>query len=180
MPRAKKSKRKRAKRVRKDRTEYFEEYYARRKVGFSQERKDLYRTDPEYREKVLDASRDYRKRKSAEREKLRAAGKLPPPKPPGPRDPIDVMIEGDKCKAYTITTAAERLKRSTGTLNMWMNVGLLPVTPIRSERGDRLFTDAMLLVVGLAITKRVRISRKDKTFYSDIVDGWARIGVFVG
>jgi DNA-binding transcriptional MerR regulator len=79
--------------------------------------------------------------------------------------------------ASTITVAAERIGRSVDTLNHWSKVGLLPVTPLRSPRGDRLYTDGMILVMKMAIMKRGQVSVKDQTFRAEIVSGWRELGV---
>lgn len=166
-----------AEKEKKDRTEYFRNYYEERKAELSQKRHSQYRTDPEYREKAKAAARAYRARKKEEQERLRADGKLPPPRPKGPRNPVDVMINGSRCQVYTVTVVSERLNRSVDTINYWTNVGLLPVTPIRSKRGDRLFTDGMILIMQLAISRRGKVALRDKTFRNEIEDGWREIGV---
>jgi hypothetical protein len=163
----------------KDRSDYQREYYLKRKDTLSQERKDKYRSDPSYREKAIAQARRYRREKREERERLRAEGKLPPAKSGGPRKPTEVDIGGRKVLAYTITIAAQRLGKSKSTLNNWTRQGVLPVTPLRTEGGDRLYTEGMIMVMKLAISKRVRISVKDNTFYQEVVDGWRELGVNV-
>ena len=156
---------------------YYSTYYSERRETLSERRKRRYRDDPEYREKAKANAREYRQKKKAEREQLRAAGKLPPARPRGPRKPVDVKVGGKKLPAYTITVAAERVGRSVDTLNHWSKVGLLPATPIRSRRGDRLFTDGMILIVKMAVMKRGEVSVKDSTFKTEIEDGWRDLGV---
>lgn len=160
-----------------DRTEYFQGYYRDRKAELSQKRQNSYRTDPAYREKAKQAARDYRARKKKEKAKLRAEGKLPPARQRGPRKPVTVVLKGDRCSAYTVTVTAGRLGRSVDTLNYWTKAGLLPVTPLRSKRGDRLYTEGMILVMQMAIYKRGKVSRKDETFCREIIDGWVDLGV---
>jgi len=163
----------------KDRTDYYHHYYLERKKSLSEKRHDLYHGDPEYREKAKESSRVYRERKKEEKEQLRAEGKLPPPKKRGARPPLGIVINGEKYRAHTITTAAQQLRRSVTTLNYWTRIGLLPVTPIRSNRGERLYTDAMILVMQMAISKRGKVSLKDDKFYQEVVDGWSETGVFI-
>jgi len=162
----------------KDRKAYFQFYYAERKADLSQKRKDRYQADPEYRERAKEAARAYRRRKKEERERLRASGELPPARPKGPRKPVDVMIRGERCQAYTVTVTAQRLNRSVDTINYWTKVGLLPPTPIRSKRGDRLYTDAMIVVMQTAISRRGKVALKDTAFCQEILDGWREAGVY--
>lgn len=162
---------------RKDRTEYFQHYYQERRDDLSVKRHNLYHTDPEYREKAKQAARDYRRRKKEERDRLRAAGELPPARVRGPRKPVKVMVNGNTCLAYTVTLTAERLGRSVDTINYWTKVGLLPITPLRSKRGDRLYTDAMIVVMQMAISRRGKVALRDKTFYEEIRDGWIETGL---
>jgi hypothetical protein len=164
----------------KDRKEYFQNYYLDHKQDLSKKRHERYHTDPEYRERAKRAAREYRRRKKEERDRLRAEGKLPPARPKGPRKPTTVMVNGDKCTAYTVTITAQRLNRSVDTINYWTKAGLLPATPIRSKRGDRLYTDAMILVMQMAISRRGKIALRDKTFREEIERGWEDAGVVVG
>jgi|GEM_PF-5467474 len=157
---------------------YFQDYYLDHKAELSKKRHDKYHTDPSYREKAKAAARDYRRRKKEEREKLRAAGKLPPARPTGPRKPVDVMVNGEMCQAYTVTVTAQRLNRSVDTINYWTKVGLLPMTPIRSKRGDRLFTDSMILIMQMAISRRGKVALRDESFRKEIEDGWMEVGVY--
>lgn len=161
----------------KDRSEYQREYYSKRKDKLSQDRKDKYNKDPAYREVAIAHAREYRRKKRDERERLRAEGKLPPPRSGGPRKPTEVIINGQKRMAYTITIAAQKLDKSKSTINNWTRHGILPATPLRTKGGDRLYTEGMILVIELAISKRVRVSSKDDSFYQEVVDGWQELGV---
>lgn len=159
------------------RSEYYRTYYEDHRADLSDKRRTRYETDPEYRENAKEAARRYRQKKKAERDQLRAEGKLPPARPKGPRKPIEVSVNGTKALAHTITVAAERIGRSVDTLNHWSKVGLLPGTPIRSPRGDRLFTDGMILVIRMAVMKRGEVSVKDGTFKAEIENGWRSLGL---
>ncbi len=143
----------------------------------SKKRKGLYGNDPAYRKNAKASAQAYRKKKKEERDKLRAEGKLPPVKPRGPRKPVEVKIGTAKHPAFTVTIVAQRLDRSVHALNYWTRAGLLPLTPLRSARGDRLYTDAMILVIKMAVFKRGEVSRGDTSFRQEIVDGWKDIGI---
>jgi len=157
-----------------DRREYHRMYYEDKREELSNKRKDLYKTDPGYRAKVKKTAELYRKRKKEEKAKLRAEGKLPPPRVRGPQKPVRL---DNGAIAYPPMRVALMLGKSIDSLNHWERVGLLPKTPYRTSGGVRLYTGAMILVIDLAIKKRGRILQKDKTFFSEIVDGWEEIGV---
>ncbi len=162
-----------------NRRDYFAAYYEENQGQLSEKRRDKYASDPEYRERAKEAARRYRAKRREERERLRAEGKLPPARQTGPRKPVKVEINEVLLDAYTITVAAQKIGRSVDTMNHWSKIGALPVTPIRSKRGDRLYTDGMIRVIREAVQKRGEVSIKDATFYREIMEGWAQLGVNV-
>lgn len=160
-----------------DRSEYQRMYYEGKRDELSERRKQRYREDPEYRENALSQVREYRKRKRSERERLREAGKLPPPHPRGPRAPVRVQLNGVSTIAFTVGRVAIEINRSRDVINYWTRIGLLPQTPFRSPRGDRLYTEGMVFVIRVAINKRNRISASDGSFTNEIRQGWEGLGV---
>jgi hypothetical protein len=162
-----------------DRSEYQKQYYRDKREVLSQERKRRYREDPAYREAILDRVNDYRTNRRDERAALRAAGKLPPSHPRGPRAPLKVVVNGVSTIAYTVGRMAVELNRSKDVINYWTRIGLLPPTPFRSPRGDRLYTESMTIVVKIAIGKRGRVSAGDSSFTRDIRLGWEGLGVTI-
>lgn len=159
------------------RNDYYRSYYEGRKDKLSEERRGRYQSDPEYREKAKQSARNYRKQKKAERDQLRASGKLPPSRPKGPRKPVSVSVNGSSVMAHTITVAADRIGVSVNVLNNWSKAGLLPVTPLRSPRGDRLYTADMIFVVRMAFLAREKVSVRDTSFRAEIEVGWRNHGV---
>jgi hypothetical protein len=142
----------------------------------SRKRKDKYRQDPEYREKVLSCSKSYREKVREKREKLRAEGKLVSKRHKGPRKPVVLEVNGKSVYAYTISTLAERIGRSIHTVNHWTTIGEIPPTPLWSKRGDRLYTDAMILIVKMAVQSR-GIVRNGGGMRGEILDGWRELGI---
>ena len=162
------------------RRDYQREYYLQRKEKLSRRRKDRYRSDPEYREKAKAAARQYREERRRQVAHLREIGELPPPiRQRGPRKPVDVEVRGEMVKAYTISTLASRINRSSSAINFWTRAGLLPKTPLRSARGERLYTDGMIEVVKTALDKRSAVREKDKSFAREIRQGWRDLGIAV-
>jgi hypothetical protein len=159
-----------------DRSSYQRDYYERKKGELSEKRKARYRRDPEVRERAKDAARRYREKKKAEREQMIAEGIISPSKKAVKRRKEVVLVNGVKKNAYTITTLAKRIGRPVYTVNSWINIGTIPKTPFRSKRGDRLYTDGMILIVKMTCQPFKRIG-KNKAVYERIKSGWERYGV---
>jgi hypothetical protein len=162
-----------------DRSQYQRRYYEENKEQLSARRRQMYREDPEYRQAILERVAEYRTIKRTERARLREAGELPPSHPSGPRDPLTVVVNGVRTVAYTIGRMALELDRSKDVLNYWTRIGLLPQTPYRAPRGDRLYTEGMTIVVKIALGKRGRVSAKDREFTKEIRRGWEGLGVSI-
>lgn len=164
-------------RRRKDRREYQKYYYEQNKEDLSKQRKDRYKNDPEYREKVKAASKRYRAEQREKREKEKPKG-APVKRERRPRRPVVVKVNGSEVLAYTVPVLASRVGRSINTINRWIYTGTIPKTPLWSERGDRLYTDAMIRVVKMAIQFR-GIVGDDPAVRDEILDGWKSIGISV-
>lgn len=162
-----------------DRSQYQRAYYEKNRDSLSERRKRRYQEDPEYRDAAMAQARTYRKKKRQERERLRKAGMLPPPNVGGPRSPLRVLVHGEPTIAFTVGRVALEIQRSKDTLNYWTRVGLLPQTPFRSPRGDRLYTEGMVLVMRIAIGKRPRVTAGDREFTHEIRNGWEGLGIDV-
>lgn len=162
-----------------DRSGYQRAYYEKNRDALSEERKRRYREDPAYREAMLAQVRAYRANKRKERERLRKAGLIAPAHPGGPREPLRVTVNGISTIAYTVGRVAIEIRRSKDVINYWTRIGLLPQTPFRSTRGDRLYTEGMVLVMQLAIGKRSRVASNDREFTHEIRSGWEGLGVTV-
>lgn len=162
-----------------DRSEYQRAYYEKHRETLSEKRKRRYLEDPAYRDAMLAQVRAYRKKKRQERERLRKAGMLPPPNVGGPRSPLRVTVNGVPTIALTVGRVALEIQRSKDTINYWTRIGLLPQTPFRSARGDRLYTEGMVLIMRIAIGKRARVAAGDREFTHEIRNGWEGLGVDV-
>jgi hypothetical protein len=162
-----------------DRSQYQKQYYEDNRESLSERRKRLYQEDPEYRQAILDRVAQYRASKRQERAQLRETGALPPSHPRGPREPMGVAVNGVRTVAYTVGRMAVELNRSKDVINYWTRIGLLPQTPYRSPRGDRLYTEGMTIVVKIAIGKRGRVSAGDREFTKEVRRGWEGLGVVI-
>lgn len=164
--------------TKRERSDYQREYYLNNRGKLSKSRHERYISDPEYRLNVLEKSRQYRMRRKAEKDAERAAlvaeGLMPPPN--GRRGPVRVRIGGTEVEAYTLPVLAERIGCSIHTVRNWIHVGVIPKTPFRSSRGDRLYTDDMILAVKMEIQLKSRISHESDVG-EKIRSRWKRFGV---
>jgi len=157
---------------------YFKDYYARKRRDILDKRRERYKNDPEYREQVKAQARAYRAKKAIERDKALANGE-PVKMGGGPRRPVDVWVNGMVQRAWTVGHVAQRINRSVAFINHLTKSEMLPPTPFRSQRGDRLWTDAMILAFKSAVHKRGEVSQKDETFHTEVLEEWRAQGVSV-
>jgi len=159
-----------------DRTEYQKDYYLRNKEKIAQRKKYRYENDPAVRQQLKESSEVYRAKKRAEYDKLLAEGKIVHNYPRGPRPAVKVAVNGVDRDGHTITILASRIDRSVETLNNWQKIGTLPMTPYRSPRGDRLYTDAMILAVKMAV-QSFGLVGKSPVVCDKITNAWINLGV---
>lgn len=157
-----------------DRSEYQRFYYEQHKDELSKRRKRKYREDTEYRMKVKEASKRYREEQKRNRKPKPKSEK----KEREPRKPVVVKVGDTVAWGYTVSVLAKRIGRSINTVNKWISIGAIPKTPLWSKRGDRLYTDAMILIVKIAIQSR-GIVGADPEVYNEIFQGWRDIGIKV-
>lgn len=159
-----------------DRRSYQRDYYEKNRDELSEKRKKRYHNDPDVREHAKAAARRYREKKKAERQKMIDDGKIDPGTKSLSKRKGTVVIDNVTREAYTIAMLAERIGRPVHTINNWINIGTIPKTPFRSKRGDRLYTDAMMLIVKIVCQPFNRIG-KNEVVYERIKSGWKRYGV---
>jgi len=160
-----------------DRSDYQYEYYQKNKGKLAEERQGRYQEDPEYRQRAIEASRKHRAKKKKERDILRAEGKIPKRKPTESK-PVYAEVDGKKIIVHRIAVLAKRIGRSVDVLNKWINCGSVPQTPFRTRRGDRLYTDGMILVVKFSVQAKGIVGHNTDV-YDEIVEGWAELGIDV-
>lgn len=100
-------------------------------------RKKRYASDPVYRERALKWSRDFKAKRRLETR--RGIAQKPAAAAPTWKT-IEVELNGAKVSMFTLGALARILGKGLSTLRMWELKGVLPQTPHRSERGDRLYT----------------------------------------
>lgn len=157
---------------------YFERYYEENRDKINKKRKRKYHGDPEYRENVLQASRDYRSRKRKEN----SEGVLD--RPVGLRrlqrfqSVVDRRVgDGNTIKLMSVGAFAQLLGRSIQSVNHWEKDGVLPCTPYRDSRGFRYYTLGMMEIVKRWVKGRKRLFPVDPKMFANIQRGWEALGV---
>ena len=125
----------------------FKAWYEDNGDKLNKSRRDRYNTDPEYKKKVLaqnKASREKRRKaqaetKAAERKAQKFQARARPWKT------VERLIKDEKgkeqlVKVFTIGALARALGCSVQAVRLWERQGVIPPTPIRSGKGDRLYT----------------------------------------
>lgn len=159
----------------------YKEWYKEHSSELAEKRRQRYKSDPDYKQKVLDQNRAYREKKSQE------AARIPKPRVriPRHRKPValSVPINGVETLKQLVHVGyfARAIGRSVPTIHQWERSGILPRTPFMltgRNKQERLYTAEMIAVVRSALEKRNgTISSSDQSFHEDIVRGWKDIGV---
>lgn len=158
----------------KDQKAYFKGWYEKNAEELAAKRKARYESDPEYAERAKERTRLGKMAKRLERQKerlktgapLRVAGG-------GPRKPVPVVMPSGKVvQGYTVGEVARRLGKSYHTLKKWRQIGVLPASPLKTDMGHGLYTEAMIDVLKSAVAKRIDVSVSDKSFTEEVVAGW--------
>jgi DNA-binding transcriptional MerR regulator len=131
-------------------TTYFQEWYRDNGDQLNKSRRERYRTDPEYREKVLEQNREARKRRRRqtlkERRKRQTASKA---RTSQSWKSVNVELKDSKgnpvvVKMFTIGAVAKALDCSVQALRLWEKKGIIPETEYRYSKGDRLYTQEQI------------------------------------
>lgn len=147
---------------------YFKTYYSEKKDEILKGRQDRYKSDPEYRDRVLKSSRDYRTRQRNE----------PRIKMPRHQRPLVLQnAEGKDVHLFSVGFFGVLLQRSVQALNHWERNGLMPPTPYRDTRGFRYFTRSMMVAVRDEVGTKKRLFPVDPTMCQRIRERWVASGV---
>lgn len=143
---------------------YFQEWYANNGDELNKSRRDKYRDDPEYREKILKQNREARKkrRKEAlkEKRKKQAATKT---RTAQSWKAVTVELEDKKSgqmvptKMFTIGAVAKALGCSVQALRLWEKKGVIPEASFRYSKGDRLYTAEAIDILREVLAKQKRL-----------------------
>ena len=148
---------------------YFKSWYEENKDDLADKRKERYENDPEYRKKVIEQSRKYRKsNRDAPRVRL-----------PRHQQPKEFELpDGSEIKLYSVGAFALFIRRSVQSINHWQREGMLPMTPYRQgSRGFRLYTKGMMDVVKEFVGDKRRLYPVDPEMGNKIKADWEALGV---
>jgi hypothetical protein len=153
----------------------FRLWYQKNKDKLSKSRKNRYKNDREYREKVIARNKQYRKKNSSQ-----SSGSDRPRK----TKLIEMTVNQTDVRlpAFHISNLAAKVNRSVPTLYGWERNGILPRTPFvtgNADKQERLYTSEMMdIVVDQFNERNGRVSVKDRSFYNAILVKWSAIGVY--
>lgn len=151
---------------------YFSKYYEENKAEINEKRRQRYEEDPEYKQRVLKSSREYRRRK---RERDGGERKV---RAPRFAKPLVVKTgDGGTIELYSVGFVARLLRRNVQTINHWEKAGVLPPTPYRDERGFRFYTIAMIGAIRDAVSHKRRLFPVDDSIRKAIESAWREQGV---
>lgn len=153
---------------------YFDCYYAENKYDLNERRRRRYHSDPEYREKVLNMSKEYRDRKRQ--------GQPPRARMPRHQAPLRAKTgDGGTIKLFSVGAFAVFLGRSVQSIKHWeKKPAVLPITPYRDSRDFRFYTKEMMEAVKEVVGTKRRLFPIDPQMYLDIKAAWEALGVPVG
>jgi len=129
----------------------FKSWYAENGEELNETRRRRYELDPAYKARVLKLNRDSRARARKKRAEVRRREReaVATPTKPLPFKTVDVpMGEGQPpVKLFTIGALATALGCSVQLVRLWEKRGVIHPAELRSDRGDRLYTDHELEVI---------------------------------
>lgn len=131
--------------VAEDKNSYFKEWYEDNAEVLNARRRQRYQKDSEYREKVQGWNRRARKKRTQERAvEKKAERKALKMATSGSWKTEEIEVDGVMCRMFTIGALAKALSKGISTLRVWERFGVLPETPYRSNKGDRLYSVEMV------------------------------------
>ena len=137
----------------------FPQWYEGNRDVLNQRRRQRYATDPEYRRKVRGWNEDARKKRKEEMQReeaeVRSAVKL---RATGTWKTVLHEVDGVQVPMFTIGALAKVLGKGISTIRVWERTGVLPETPYRSTRGDRLYTTEMVEQLEATLRRAGRVS----------------------
>jgi len=138
---------------------YNRSYYDTHKDDLRTKKRDRYNNDEEYRERVKQDSKARRKSATGTNGAVLV-------------EVLKVMVE-----AFQPRRLAEGCNRSISTINYWQTHNTIPETPFRTPGGYRLYTQAMIDGVVLALTQVPKPKKGEDAFRTVVVNAWRRAGV---
>jgi len=128
-----------------DKNSYFKDWYEDNAEDLNARRRSRYQSDIAYRDKVQGWNRRARNKRNKERsQEQRAERKAKKMATSGAWKTVEIEVDGVKRCMFTIGALAKVLGRGVSTIRVWERFGILPETPYRSNKGDRLYSVEMV------------------------------------
>jgi len=125
----------------------YEEWWEKNKKRYNENRRQRWREDPEYRDKVRSWGKKSRDKEVDERSKASSIRRS------ATREPEEVQWGKLVLMAYGTDVLARYIGRSKTTIYSWEHNGWMPRTPLLSSRGEKLYTPGMMKVVRDVVRK---------------------------
>jgi DNA-binding transcriptional MerR regulator len=148
-----------------DSSTYFKEWYRDNGDELNKSRRTRYHTDPEYKERILQQNREARKRRREEQmEEKQKRKSVQKTRSTNSWKSVNIELEdenGNKVvtKMFTIGAVAKALDCSVQALRLWEKKKIIPETPFRYSKGDRLYTKEQIEQFREVLTKQGRIGK---------------------
>ena len=134
----------------------FQAWYEKNKATLNKQRRKRYASDPEYRARIQQRNQDTRNKQRnkqkneriTEAEKTKRAIKL---RRSSTWKTVEMEVNGVMVSMFTIGALAQATGKGISTIRVWERNGLLPETPHRTKKGDRLYTVGMVEQVRRAL-----------------------------
>ena len=141
---------------------YYERWYEENGSVLNERRREKYAKDPGYRKRVLSRnskSRQKIRRKAIEEKRAKVAAKKL--RTDGSWKTVTRMeeVDGEEVEItyFSIGALAKILGKGISTVRVWEKQGILPETPHRSQKGDRLYTLQQVQTLQRKLRKAGRI-----------------------
>lgn len=147
--------------------DYYRNWYAENADSRNTRRRNKYASDPTHREKVLECSRDSRRRSRNDSMKVKRF-----------QTPRSFDVNGSVVNMYSVGALAQMIGRSVQSITNWEKSGTIPVTPYRdNQRGFRYYTSDMIKILHEEVGKSRRLYPVDPEMCKRITDRWKTSGV---
>jgi DNA-binding transcriptional MerR regulator len=126
-------------------SKYYQGWYADNGEDLNDRRRKRYKNDPEYRAKVQEWNRRAREKRKEDRDReKKARRRAVKMTSTGAWKTVEIEVDGVKRRMFTIGALAKALGKGVSTIRVWERMGVLPETPYRSGKGDRLYSVEMV------------------------------------
>lgn len=142
----------------------FKDWYTRHGKELNKKRRQKYKNDPKYKDRVLALNREHRERdreiRIAEHGAEAGARKV---SPPSSWREVEKVIEGKEETLLTIGAVSRLLHRSPQSIRQYEKKGIVQETKHRDDRGTRMYTPAQILSLYKAVKHTdIAFSAEDK------------------